>query len=93
MIRNIKNIGSFSTFVALALALAGCSKMVAPETVAGFPEDGVVRIVATSGEPQTRADGREYDGSTLGLFIDYGSGTENARYTHSNVKWTNGTDG
>lgn len=93
MIRNIKNIGSFSTVVALALALAGCNKMVAPETVTGFPEDGVVRIAATAGEPQTRADGREYDGSTLGLFIDYGSGTENARYTHSNVKWTNGTDG
>lgn len=90
--RNIKNIGSFSIVVALALAAAGCNKIAAPETVTGFPEDGVVRIAATAGEPQTRADGSEYDGSTLGLFIDYGSGTENARYTHSNVKWTNGTD-
>ncbi len=90
---NIKNIGSFSTIVALALAIAGCNKMAVPEAVTGFPEDGVVRITATADEPQTRADGSEYDGSTLGLFIDYGSGTENARYSHSNVKWTKGTDG
>ena len=92
MIRNIKNIRTISVVV-LALAAAGCGKTAVPETVTGFPEDGVVRIAAMAGEPQTRADGSEYDGSTLGLFIDYRAGIENARYTRSNVKWINGTDG
>ena len=73
---------------ALALALAaGCDKMTTIETPTGFPEDGVVRIAANAGDPLTRADGtssREYSGTTLGLFIDYGGGI----YTKSNVKWT-----
>ncbi len=73
---------------ALALAVsAGCSKQEDVPVVTGFPEDGVVRIAANAGDPLTRADGtgsREYSGTTLGLFIDYGGGI----YTKSNVKWT-----
>ena len=70
---------------ALALA-AGCNKMAAPQSPMGFPEDGVVRIAANAGDPLTRADGSGvYDGTSLGLFIDYGSGD---KYTDSNVKWT-----
>lgn len=82
-----------TTLAAVALLSCGKEQQKVEALVTGFPEDGVVRITATAGEPQTRADGSEYDGSTLGLFIDYGSGAENARYSHSNVKWTKGTDG
>ena len=74
---------------ALALALAaGCDKMATTESPTGFPEDGVVRIAANAGDPLTRADGTsssEYSGTTLGLFIDYGT---NDKYNGSNVKWT-----
>ena len=74
---------------ALALALAaGCDKMATTESPTGFPEDGVVRIAANAGDPLTRGDGTsssEYSGTTLGLFIDYGS---NDKYNGSNVKWT-----
>ena len=74
---------------ALALALAaGCDKMTTIETPTGFPEDGVVRIAANAGDPLTRGDGTsssEYSGTTLGLFIDYGTGD---KYNGSNVKWT-----
>ena len=73
---------------ALALAVAaGCNKQDVP-VVTGFPEDGVVRIAANAGDPLTRADGTsssEYSGTTLGLFIDYGT---NDKYNGSNVKWT-----
>ncbi len=82
-----------TTLAAVALLSCGKEQQKVEALVTGFPEDGVVRITATAGEPQTRADGSEYDGSTLGLFIGYGSGAENARYSHSNVKWTKGTDG
>ena len=72
---------------ALALALAaGCDKMATTESPTGFPEDGVVRIAANAGDPLTRADGNGvYAGTTLGLFIDYGTGD---KYNGSNVKWT-----
>ena len=74
---------------ALALALAaGCDKMATTESPTGFPEDGVVRIAANAGDPLTRADGTSssgYEGTTLGLFIDYGTGD---KYNGSNVKWT-----
>mgnify|MGYP004519081195 CR=1 FL=1 len=74
---------------ALALALAaGCDKMATTESPTGFPEDGVVRIAANAGDPLTRADGAsssEYSGTTLGLFIYYGT---NDKYNGSNVKWT-----
>ena len=74
---------------ALALALAaGCDKMATTESPTGFPEDGVVRIAANAGDPLTRGDGTsssEYSGTTLGLFIDYGTGD---KYNGSNVKWT-----
>ena len=72
---------------ALALALAaGCDKMATTESLTGFPEDGVVRIAANAGDPLTRADGSGvYAGTTLGLFIDYGT---NDKYNGSNVKWT-----
>ena len=72
---------------ALALALAaGCDKMATTESPTGFPEDGVVRIAANAGDPLTRADGSGvYAGTTLGLFIDYGT---NDKYNGSNVKWT-----
>lgn len=76
------------TTVAL-LALSACDKdrMRQPEIPAvGFPEDGVVRISANADAPQTRADGTdEYAGTTLGLFLDYGSGD---RLTMDNVRWT-----
>ena len=76
---------------ALALALAaGCDKMATTESPTGFPEDGVVRIAANAGDPLTRADGSGvYAGTTLGLFIDYGT---NDKYNGSNVKWTKATD-
>ena len=77
----------------LALALAaGCDKMATTESPTGFPEDGVVRIAANAGDPLTRADGTsssEYSGTTLSLFIDYGTGD---KYNGSNVKWTKATD-
>ena len=73
---------------ALALAVAaGCNKQDVP-VVTGFPEDGVVRIAANSSELLTRGNGTGnsgYEGTTLGLFIDYGKGD---KYTASNVKWT-----
>ena len=87
MTNNIKYIGTLSAAAALAL-VAGCNKMATTGSPTGFPEDGVVRIAANSGELQTRADGNsesEYTGTTLGLFIDYGSGD---KYTEPNVKWS-----
>ena len=87
MTNNIKHIGILAAMSALALA-AGCNKMATPGSPTGFPEDGVVRIAANAGDPLTRADGTgssEYEGTTLGLFIDYGTGD---KYNGSNVKWT-----
>lgn len=75
------------------MALSACDKdrMRQPEIPAvGFPEDGVVRISANADTPQTRADGTdEYAGTTLGLFLDYGSGD---RLTVNNVRWTKDSD-
>lgn len=81
-----------TTLAAVALLSCGKEKQQQPEIPAvGFPEDGVVRISASAGDPQTRADGTpEYAGEDLGLFMDYGSGD---RFTMDNVRWTNGTSG
>lgn len=77
------------TFVALAtLSLACCGKADGPN-IGNYPSDGVVRIDAGVLSPQTRADAVTsslYDGSNLGLFLDYGDGD---KYTQSNVLWEN----
>ena len=73
--------------IALLLA-AGCSKQ-ETAVVTGFPEDGAVRIAANAGAPATRAGGSQYEGSTLGLFIDYGSGG----YSEYNIMWSKDASG
>lgn len=75
-----------TTLAAVALLSCGKEQQRQPEIPAvGFPEDGVVRISASAGDPQTRADEPEYSGTTLGLFLDYGSSN---RFTMNNVRWT-----
>ena len=66
-----------------ALVLAGCTK--ALPAPSGYPEDGVVRI--STGAPVTKAEGdaASYNGSTLGLYVNYGVGDA---YTNNNIKWT-----
>ena len=66
-----------------ALVLAGCTK--ALPVPSGYPEDGVVRI--STGAPVTKAEGdaASYNGSTLGLYVNYGVGDA---YTNNNIKWT-----
>lgn len=87
MNRLTDTITSIALIAAMSL-LAGCGKDAAPVT--GFPEDGAVRISTDS--PATKDGGSTYEGSSLGLFIDYGSAAP-ARYTMSNVRWTrNGAD-
>ena len=87
MNRLTDTITSIALVAAMSL-LAGCGKDAAPVT--GFPEDGAVRISTDS--PATKDGGNTYEGSSLGLFIDYGSAAP-ARYTMSNVRWTrNGAD-
>ena len=67
-----------------ALAFAGCTKSI-PEP-SGFPKDGVVRI--STGSPLTKAEGSSsaYEGTTLGLYVNYGVGES---YTNNNIQWTN----
>lgn len=87
MNRLTDTITSIALVAAISL-LTGCGKDAAPVT--GFPEDGAVRISTDS--PATKDGGNTYEGSSLGLFIDYGSAAP-ARYTMSNVRWTrNGAD-
>lgn len=71
-----------------ALALAGCTKAI-PEP-SGFPEDGVVRI--STGSPLTKAEGSSsaYEGTTLGLYVNYGIGES---YTKTNIQWTKNESG
>lgn len=71
-----------------ALALAGCAKAI-PEP-SGFPEDGVVRI--STGSPLTKAEGNSsaYEGTTLGLYVNYGIGKS---YTKNNIQWTKNESG
>ena len=77
-----------SVFALLLTLLGGCSKQ-ETAVVTGFPEDGAVRIAANAGTPATRAGGSQYEGSTLGLFIDYGSGG----YSKYNIKWSKDASG
>lgn len=71
-----------------ALALAGCTKSI-PEP-SGFPEDGIVRI--STGSPLTKAEGSSnaYEGTTLGLYVNYGIGES---YTMNNTQWTKNESG
>ena len=71
-----------------ALTLAGCTKAI-PEP-SGFPKDGVVRI--STGSPLTKAEGNSsaYEGTTLGLFVNYGVGEA---YTKNNIQWTKNESG
>ena len=76
--------------VLAAAALASCTKAPAPAG-GGFPEDGIVRISTTvsaleTKAPERRADAAPYSGSTLGLFLDYGSGE---KYSQNNYLWEN----
>ena len=66
-----------------ALAFAGCTKAI-PEP-SGFPKDGIVRI--STGAPLTKAEGSSsaYEGTTLGLYVNYGIGKS---YTKNNIQWT-----
>lgn len=66
-----------------ALVLAGCTK--ALPAPSGYPEDGVVRI--STGAPVTKAEGvaGAYNGSSLGLYVNYGIGDA---YTKDNIQWT-----
>ena len=70
-----------------ALVLAGCTK--ALPAPSGYPEDGVVRI--STGAPVTKAEGDAgaYNGSTLGLYVNYGVGDA---YTKDNIEWTKDAD-
>lgn len=71
-----------------ALAFAGCTKAI-PEP-SGFPKDGIVRI--STGAPLTKAEGSSsaYEGTTLGLFVNYGVGDA---YTKNNIQWTKNESG
>ncbi|MGN0200454.1 MAG: fimbrillin family protein [Candidatus Cryptobacteroides sp.] len=72
-----------------ALAIAGCTKSI-PEP-SGFPEDGIVRI--STGSPLTKAEGSSsaYEGTTLGLYVNYGIGE--LPYTKNNIQWTKNESG
>lgn len=69
------------------VALASCGKADNP-VIGNFPSDGIVRINTTVSAPVTKADGDPtfYTGSTLGLFLDYGTGD---KYTQNNYLWEN----
>ena len=71
-----------------ALAFAGCTKAI-PEP-SGFPKDGIVRI--STGAPLTKAEGSSsaYEGTTLGLYVNYGIGKS---YTKNNIQWTKNESG
>ena len=71
-----------------ALAFAGCTKAILEPS--GFPEDGVVRI--STGSPLTKAEGSSsaYEGTTLGLYVNYGIGKS---YTNNNIQWTKNESG
>lgn len=71
-----------------AFALAGCTKAILEPS--GFPEDGVVRI--STGAPLTKAEGSSsaYEGTTLGLYVNYGIGKS---YTNNNIQWTKNESG
>ena len=87
----MRNISLYIVLALAAAALASCTKAPAP-VGGGFPEDGIVRISTTVSAPETKAPGTRadaavtYEGSTLGLFLDYGDGQ---KYTQSNVLWSN----
>ena len=71
-----------------APALAGCTKSI--PVPSGFPEDGIVRI--STGSPLTKAEGSSnaYEGTTLGLYVNYGIGES---YTMNNTQWTKNESG
>ena len=75
----------------LVAAIASCTKVQGPENGV-FPRGRKVCInasvdVSGTGSLSTRAEGlTPYDGSTLGLFLDYGKGYN---YTKSNILWSN----
>lgn len=69
---------------AVLLSAVSCGKHSADGTDT-FPSDRVVRFSASVGSSGTSSDGvGEYDGKTLGLFLDYGTGD---KYTQSNIQW------
>ena len=87
----MRNISLYIVLALAAAALASCTKAPAPAS-GGFPEDGIVRISTTVSAPETKASGTRadaavtYEGSTLGLFLDYGDGQ---KYTQNNYLWEN----
>ena len=86
----MRNISLYIVLALAAAALASCTKAPAPAG-GGFPEDGIVRISTTvsaleTKAPERRADAAPYSGSTLGLFLDYGSGE---KYSQNNYLWEN----
>lgn len=71
-----------------ALAFAGCTKAILEAS--GFPKDGEVRI--STGAPLTKAEGSSsaYEGTTLGLYVNYGVGEA---YTKNNIQWIKNASG
>lgn len=66
-----------------ALVLAGCTK--ALPAPSGYPEDGVVRISTGALVTKAEGDAGAYNGSSLGLYVNYGIGDA---YTKDNIQWT-----
>ena len=66
-----------------ALVLAGCTK--ALPAPSGSPEDGVVRISTVALVTKAEGDAGAYNGSSLGLYVNYGIGDA---YTKDNIQWT-----
>lgn len=78
------------SFLFLLALLTACQEDGGRMTSASrYPDDGRMRIAPAVGELLTRADA-EYEGTSLGLFLDYGDGDA---CTKRNVKWEQGADG
>lgn len=78
------------SFLFLLAFLTACQEDDGRMTSASrYPEDGRMRIAPAVGELFTRADA-EYEGTSLGLFLDYGDGDASTRY---NVRWEQQADG
>lgn len=85
----MKNIPLYTVLTLVAVGFVSCGKTDSSNN-GNFPSDGIVRISTTVSVPETRAAVEPYEGSDLGLFLDYGDGD---RYSQNNVRWTrSGTD-
>ncbi len=85
----MKNLKYIFAAMALVAAASGCNKEQKAQE-GNFPADGVVRVNTTVAAPLTKAGTSDYEGETLGLYIDYGTGD---RFTASNVLWSKDVNG